>query len=109
MSQKVGSEEWGQSVPPTCDWRKKAGIISSIRNQVSAPMRPGPIQPWWREGEERGKACIPYPTPILLPLAKLQLLLGHGSSGQHRGPVGHQIPSVSGSLRARYGWGRGPV
>ncbi|KAJ8795704.1 hypothetical protein J1605_002466 [Eschrichtius robustus] len=33
VSQKVGSEEWGQSVPPTCDWRKKAGIISSIRNQ----------------------------------------------------------------------------
>ncbi|XP_067604398.1 cathepsin W isoform X4 [Pseudorca crassidens] len=33
VSQKVGSEEWGQSVPPTCDWRKKAGIISPIRNQ----------------------------------------------------------------------------
>ncbi|XP_059788028.1 cathepsin W [Balaenoptera ricei] len=33
VSQKVGSEEWGQSVPSTCDWRKKAGIISSIRNQ----------------------------------------------------------------------------
>uniref|UniRef100_A0A8C9C5Q0 Cathepsin W n=1 Tax=Phocoena sinus TaxID=42100 RepID=A0A8C9C5Q0_PHOSS len=33
VSQKVGSEEWGQSVPRTCDWRKKAGIISSIRNQ----------------------------------------------------------------------------
>ncbi|XP_007128268.1 cathepsin W isoform X4 [Physeter macrocephalus] len=33
VSQKVGSEEWGQSVPPTCDWRKEAGIISSIRNQ----------------------------------------------------------------------------
>ncbi|XP_058925995.1 cathepsin W [Kogia breviceps] len=33
VSQKVGSEEWGQSVPLTCDWRKEAGIISSIRNQ----------------------------------------------------------------------------
>ncbi|TEA11692.1 hypothetical protein DBR06_SOUSAS6910170 [Sousa chinensis] len=33
VSQKVGSEEWGQSVPLTCDWRKKAGIISPIRNQ----------------------------------------------------------------------------
>nr|XP_058925994.1 cathepsin W isoform X1 [Kogia breviceps] len=63
VSQKVGSEEWGQSVPLTCDWRKEAGIISSIRNQVSAPLRPGPIQPWGREGEERGKACIPFPHP----------------------------------------------
>ncbi|XP_059959294.1 cathepsin W [Mesoplodon densirostris] len=33
VSRKVGSEEWRQSVPLTCDWRKKAGIISSIRNQ----------------------------------------------------------------------------
>ncbi|XP_006216782.1 cathepsin W [Vicugna pacos] len=33
VGRKVGSEESGWSVPQTCDWRKKAGIISPIRNQ----------------------------------------------------------------------------
>uniref|UniRef100_A0A8C6CN74 Cathepsin W n=1 Tax=Moschus moschiferus TaxID=68415 RepID=A0A8C6CN74_MOSMO len=32
VSRKVGSEEWGESVPSTCDWRK-AGTISPVRNQ----------------------------------------------------------------------------
>ncbi|XP_057585638.1 cathepsin W isoform X2 [Hippopotamus amphibius kiboko] len=32
VSQKMGCEEWGESVPPTCDWQK-ARVISSIRNQ----------------------------------------------------------------------------
>ncbi|KAB0376738.1 hypothetical protein FD755_011182 [Muntiacus reevesi] len=32
VSRKVGSEEWGHSVPSTCDWRK-AGAISPVRNQ----------------------------------------------------------------------------
>ncbi|XP_059104803.1 cathepsin W [Peromyscus eremicus] len=30
---KAGSEKWGESVPSTCDWRKAANIISSIKNQ----------------------------------------------------------------------------
>ncbi|XP_047374270.1 cathepsin W [Sciurus carolinensis] len=30
---KVRSEETGEPMPPTCDWRKAKGIISSIRNQ----------------------------------------------------------------------------
>ncbi|XP_036851287.1 cathepsin W [Manis javanica] len=33
MSRQVGSEEWGEPLPPTCDWRKAAGIISSVKNQ----------------------------------------------------------------------------
>ncbi|XP_020762092.1 cathepsin W isoform X1 [Odocoileus virginianus] len=32
VSRKVGSEEWGHSVPSTCDWRK-AGTISPVRDQ----------------------------------------------------------------------------
>ncbi|XP_043782461.1 cathepsin W [Cervus elaphus] len=32
VSRKVGSEEWGHSVPSTCDWRK-AGTFSPVRNQ----------------------------------------------------------------------------
>ncbi|XP_012876427.1 PREDICTED: cathepsin W [Dipodomys ordii] len=33
MERKVGSEDWGELVPHTCDWRKKPGIISPIKNQ----------------------------------------------------------------------------
>ncbi|KAL2805882.1 cathepsin W preproprotein [Daubentonia madagascariensis] len=33
MGRKVGSEEQGESVPPTCDWRKATGVISPIKNQ----------------------------------------------------------------------------
>ncbi|XP_052048676.1 cathepsin W isoform X5 [Apodemus sylvaticus] len=33
MAKKVESQEWGESVPPTCDWRKAKNIISSIKNQ----------------------------------------------------------------------------
>lgn len=33
MAKKVKSERWGESVPPTCDWRKVKNIISSIKNQ----------------------------------------------------------------------------
>ncbi|KAM9764125.1 cathepsin W isoform 2-T2 [Dama dama] len=32
VSRKVGSEEWGHSVPSTCDWRK-AGTFPPVRNQ----------------------------------------------------------------------------
>lgn len=50
MDRKVGSDEWSESVPPTCDWRKKSGVISSVKDQVSAS-----IQPQWWEGEERAR------------------------------------------------------
>lgn len=43
MAKKVKSERWGESVPPTCDWRKVKNIISSIKNQVSVPTQFGPI------------------------------------------------------------------
>ncbi|XP_041579399.1 cathepsin W isoform X2 [Vulpes lagopus] len=33
VGRKVGSEEWGEPVPPTCDWRKLPGIISPIKQQ----------------------------------------------------------------------------
>ncbi|KAM7226248.1 hypothetical protein CapIbe_022393 [Capra ibex] len=33
VSRKVGSEEWGESQPPTCDWRNKPNTISPVRNQ----------------------------------------------------------------------------
>ncbi|XP_045711395.1 cathepsin W [Phyllostomus hastatus] len=33
MDRKVGSGEKGESVPSTCDWRKKPGIITPVRNQ----------------------------------------------------------------------------
>lgn len=117
VSRKVGSEEWGHSVPSTCDWRK-AGTFSPIRNQVSAST-PSPAA-WpnpalgggggeegctWGDG---GLQSFPTPTAtILSPLATLQLLLGHRGSGQHRGPMGHQVQSVCGGLRAAYGWGLG--
>uniref|UniRef100_A0A3Q1MG27 Cathepsin W n=1 Tax=Bos taurus TaxID=9913 RepID=A0A3Q1MG27_BOVIN len=32
VSRKVGSEEWGESEPQTCDWRK-VGTISPVRDQ----------------------------------------------------------------------------
>ncbi|XP_053417723.1 cathepsin W isoform X2 [Nycticebus coucang] len=33
VGRKVGSEQQGESLPRTCDWRKTAGIISPIKNQ----------------------------------------------------------------------------
>uniref|UniRef100_A0A8C3WCG4 Cathepsin W n=1 Tax=Catagonus wagneri TaxID=51154 RepID=A0A8C3WCG4_9CETA len=33
VDRKVGSEEAGETVPRSCDWRKKPGIVSAIRNQ----------------------------------------------------------------------------
>ncbi|KAG8522611.1 Cathepsin W [Galemys pyrenaicus] len=33
MSRKVWSQERGQSTPASCDWRKKLGVLSPIRNQ----------------------------------------------------------------------------
>lgn len=42
VGREVGSEEWGESVPPTCDWRKLDGVISSVKKQVPAPVRPSP-------------------------------------------------------------------
>ena len=60
-----------------------------------------------RRGGE-GLQSLPAPTTtILSPLATLQLLLGHRGSRQHRGPMGHQVPSVCGGLRAAYGGGLG--
>ncbi|XP_058545677.1 cathepsin W isoform X1 [Neofelis nebulosa] len=35
VGREVGSEEWGESVPPTCDWRKLDGVISSVKKQES--------------------------------------------------------------------------
>ncbi|XP_040112191.1 cathepsin W isoform X2 [Oryx dammah] len=33
VSRKVGSEEWEESQPQTCDWRNKPKTISPVRNQ----------------------------------------------------------------------------
>lgn len=33
VDRKVGSDEWIESVPQTCDWRKKPGAISSVKDQ----------------------------------------------------------------------------
>ncbi|XP_017650850.1 cathepsin W isoform X2 [Nannospalax galili] len=33
VGKKVESEKWGESVPPTCDWRKATDIISPIKDQ----------------------------------------------------------------------------
>ncbi|KAL1789292.1 Cathepsin W [Sigmodon hispidus] len=33
MAKMAESEKWGESVPPTCDWRKAANIMSLIKNQ----------------------------------------------------------------------------
>lgn len=33
VGREVGSEERGTPLPPTCDWRKAAGVISPIRDQ----------------------------------------------------------------------------
>nr|XP_044618034.1 cathepsin W isoform X3 [Equus asinus] len=33
VGRKVESEEWEKTVPQTCDWRKAAGVISSVKNQ----------------------------------------------------------------------------
>ncbi|XP_024430115.1 cathepsin W isoform X2 [Desmodus rotundus] len=35
VDRKVGSCERGESVPPTCDWRKAPSVISSVRDQKS--------------------------------------------------------------------------
>lgn len=47
VDRKVGSDERGQTVPPTCDWRKGAGIISPVKDQVPASTQPGSVQPQW--------------------------------------------------------------
>lgn len=64
VDREVGSDEWGKSVPSTCDWRKARGVISSVKNQVSAP--PTLLQSSPSGGRERGrKAQPPYPAPAL--------------------------------------------
>ncbi|XP_039100812.1 cathepsin W [Hyaena hyaena] len=35
VGREVGSEEWEESVPPTCDWRNLDGVISSVKKQES--------------------------------------------------------------------------
>ncbi|GAB1302047.1 Cathepsin W [Apodemus speciosus] len=61
MAKKVESEEWGESVPPTCDWRKATNIISSIKNQVSVPTQFVPI--YHKEWADEVKALTPSPSP----------------------------------------------
>lgn len=67
---KVGSGVWAQSVPRSCDWRKAAGVLSPIKDQVPAPSQPGSVQPQWWKGEERGKAWTPDLAPAPLPIRK---------------------------------------
>lgn len=98
MAKKVESEEWGESVPPTCDWRKATNIISSIKNQVSVPTQFVPI--YHKEWADEVKALTPCPSPI--PSGDMRVLLGHGSSRQHPGSVAHQTPPVCGCLCAGY-------
>lgn len=61
MAKKIESEKWGQSVAPTCDWRKATNIISSIKNQVSAPTQFGQIN--HKDWGDEVKALTPYPIP----------------------------------------------
>lgn len=89
MDRKVGSDEWEGSVPSTCDWRKAPGIISSVKDQVSASQSLARSSPSGGSKRGRGKAQIPYQLPLLSPLANLLVLLGYGGCGQHRSPVGH--------------------
>lgn len=102
MAKKVESENWGESVPQTCDWRKATNIISSIKNQVSVPTQFGPI--YHKEWGDEAKALTPYPVPPSHPIhsGKLQVLLGHSSRRQYPGSVAHQIPPVCGRLCAGY-------
>uniref|UniRef100_A0ABI7ZPW1 Cathepsin W n=2 Tax=Felis catus TaxID=9685 RepID=A0ABI7ZPW1_FELCA len=60
VGREVGSEEWGESVPPTCDWRKLDGVISSVKKQVPAPVRPSPalgVEGRWGQGPEISSAA----------------------------------------------------
>lgn len=98
MAKKVESQEWGESVPPTCDWRKAKNIISSIKNQVSVPTQFVPI--YHKEWADEVKTLTPPPSPI--HSGKVWVLLGHGSSRQHPGSVAHQTPEVCGRLCAGY-------
>lgn len=68
VSRKVGSEEWGESQPPTCDWRNKPNTISPVRNQVSASTpspaawpNPAPGRGWCGEAGRRGPAVFTHP------------------------------------------------
>lgn len=89
VDRKVGSDEWEESVPSTCDWRKAPGVISTVKNQVSAS--PSLAQSSPSGGRERrgGQGPDPLSSPTPFPLENLLMLLGHGGRGQHRSPVGH--------------------
>lgn len=65
VGRKVESEKWEKTVPQTCDWQKAAGVISSVKNQVSAPTLSGPIQPQWCVGRRRASLdTLPQPHPL---------------------------------------------
>lgn len=68
VDRKVGSDEWGESVPSTCDWRKATGVISSIKDQVSIATLPGSVEPV--VGGRRGQGLDPLPSPLILPIRK---------------------------------------
>ncbi|XP_027436420.1 cathepsin W isoform X2 [Zalophus californianus] len=64
MGRKVGSEESGESLPSSCDWRRLKGIISPIRQQVPAPIWPSPASVAWRgAGRERPGHLPTAPLP----------------------------------------------
>lgn len=60
VGREVGSEEWGESVPPTCDWRKLDGVISSVKKQVLAPVWPSSAL-GWRDGGGKAQKSLLLP------------------------------------------------
>lgn len=69
VDRKVGSDE-GEPVPPSCDWRKAPGVISSVKNQVSAS--PSLAQSSPSGGREMGGGVRPrsLTSPPPLPARK---------------------------------------
>ncbi|XP_066108180.1 cathepsin W isoform X2 [Saccopteryx bilineata] len=68
VNRKVESDEEWESVPPTCDWRKAAGVISPVKNQVSAP--PSLLLASPSGGRRGGARPCPLPSPFPLPTRK---------------------------------------
>nr|XP_012633596.1 cathepsin W isoform X6 [Microcebus murinus] len=67
VGRKVGSEEQGEPVPPTCDWRNMANIISPIQDQKHcnccwAMAAAGNIEALWG---------ITYKTPVEVSVQEL--------------------------------------
>lgn len=64
VDRKVGSDEWEESVPFTCDWRKAPGVMSPVKDQVSASpslARSSPSGGRERRGEGSKPRSLTFP------------------------------------------------